>query len=342
MQFLRLKLENLRSIGQLDIDLTAAPNTPRRRVVLLGANGSGKTTLLDALAHVFQTFAGDEEFGAKLLQAGDVRNVRPSRLDVEEPARRALIELQACLSPEELRGIAPFYPSAPASGRLQVEIGGELLGGISQLDVRTSDAGTTFEDAVHAALVEARPPCVLLPARRGVLTPRMDVRVEEVVDFNPRRGCLSREQHRFDVLSIRLAMAFAGDKRIDPAGNLKRMWKVLEKYFPELPRPVGLEGMSLQFENRERALVPLSALSDGERALLLMFSEVALRAPSHGIVLIDEVEQHLHPRWQRMVAEAFAALVPTAQFFLTTQSPYLAASVPDDVIEVGDWKRYGE
>ena len=341
MQLLHLKLENLRALQQLDLDLSVAPGEPRRRLVLLGANGAGKSTVLDALAHAFQVVGSDtKDLGATELTAGDVRNVGEPRLDVDAPPRRGLIELQAWLSPEERRAIADYYPEASTHGALRFTLGGGRLSeAMRATGVRT---GNPFEDAAHAALVEARPPCVLLPADRGVLEPREDVMLKEIADFNPRRGCLSRSRERFASLAARLALAFAGDKRLDPSGNVSRVWKVLEKYFPEMPRPVGIEGLTLRFMTREGALVALGALSEGQRALLLMFGEIALRAPQHGVVLIDEVEQHLHPRWQRIIPEALTALVPTAQFILTTQSPYLAASVPDDRLELGDWKSHGE
>jgi predicted ATP-binding protein involved in virulence len=73
-----------------------------------------------------------------------------------------------------------------------------------------------------------------------------------------------------------------------------------------------------------------------------MFGEIALRAPKDGVVMIDEVEQHLHPRWQRAVINALPALVPTAQIILTTQSPYVAACAPDDTLKLGDWERDGQ
>lgn len=343
MQLLHFAIENLRSIQRLDIDLSVAQETPRRRLVLLGANGAGKSTLLDALAHVLQNVGSDrKDLGAAELTAGDVRSVGERGEPVDAPSPRGLIEIQGYLSPEERRAIAPYYPSAPSTGPLRFTIGGgRLLETLSAAGVVAS-IGNTFEDAAHAALIEARPPCVLLPADRGVLEPREDMMLKDVMDFNPRRGCLSRSRDRFAALATRLALAFAGDIRVDPGGAISRMWKVLAKYFPEMPRPVGIEGLSLRFRTQEGALVGLSALSDGQRALLLMFGEIALRAPQHGVVLIDEVEQHLHPRWQRIVPEALTALVPTAQFILTTQSPYLAASVPDDKLELGDWKSHGE
>jgi energy-coupling factor transporter ATP-binding protein EcfA2 len=343
MQLLRLKIENLRSIQFLDLDLSVVPDTPRRRLVLLGANGAGKSTVLAAVAHAFQSTGSDtKDLGASELAAGDVRSVGQPRLEIDAPPRRGLIELQAWLSPEERRGIASYYPAAPPSGGLRLTIGGGLLSQTMRSIGTINLSSNQFEDAAHAALLEAKPPCVLLPADRGVLEPRDDLMLKDVVDFNPRWGCLSRNRERFGSLAARLALAYAGDKRLDQSQAVSRMWKVLEKYFPEMPRPVGIEGLSLRFLTRDGATVGLGALSEGQRALLLLLGEIAMRAPHHGVVLIDEVEQHLHPRWQRIIPEALTALVPTAQFILTTQSPYLAVSVPDDRVELGNWRDDGE
>jgi predicted ATP-binding protein involved in virulence len=110
---------------------------------------------------------------------------------------------------------------------------------------------------------------------------------------------------------------------------------------PDMPRPVDVHGLRLLFETPEGTVVSLRQLSDGQRAILLIMSEIALRNPAHGVVLIDEIEQHLHPRWQRALLEALLALLPTAQYIITTQAPYVAASAPDDVITIGDWERDG-
>ncbi len=147
---------------------------------------------------------------------------------------------------------------------------------------------------------------------------------------------------RFAPIAARLALA-AIAKESEGARTVARMWKVLEKYFPSLPRPhASDDGLSLRFRNERGSTVPLTSLSEGERAILLLFGELTLRSPKDGLILVDEIEQHLHPRWQRAAIEGLVALLPSAQFVFTTQSPYLAACAPDDVVELGDWKSHGE
>jgi predicted ATP-binding protein involved in virulence len=87
----------------------------------------------------------------------------------------------------------------------------------------------------------------------------------------------------------------------------------------------------------------ISQLSDGEKCLIAMVGDLARRlaiANSHldnpltgaGIVLIDEIELHLHPQWQRGVIPKLTATFPNCQFIVTTHSPQVIADVkPENV-----------
>ncbi len=79
-------------------------------------------------------------------------------------------------------------------------------------------------------------------------------------------------------------------------------------------------------------------LSDGEKAYIAIVADIArklgmthpsladsLQAP--GIVMIDEVDLHLHPSWQRDVVPQLAKTFPYVQFFMTTHSPYVLTNV---------------
>lgn len=79
-------------------------------------------------------------------------------------------------------------------------------------------------------------------------------------------------------------------------------------------------------------------LSDGERGLLALFGDVARRLaianpdepyPLHGkgIILIDELDLHLHPRWQREVIRKIPKIFPNCQFIVSTHSPQILGEV---------------
>ena len=83
-----------------------------------------------------------------------------------------------------------------------------------------------------------------------------------------------------------------------------------------------------------RGQYPLSSLGDGYRStitwVLDLLSWWYLRGSGdltdiEGIVLIDEIEQHLHPRWQRNIMQLLTESFPNVQFLATTHSPLVAS-----------------
>jgi len=86
----------------------------------------------------------------------------------------------------------------------------------------------------------------------------------------------------------------------------------------------------------------LDQLSDGEKTLLMIVVDIARRLailnpsitnPSEllekgtGIILIDEIDLHLHPQWQRIVIPSFKQTFPNCQFIVTTHSPQVLSAV---------------
>jgi predicted ATP-binding protein involved in virulence len=58
-----------------------------------------------------------------------------------------------------------------------------------------------------------------------------------------------------------------------------------------------------------------------------------------GVILIDEIEQHLHPSWQRTIIPNLRRTFPNIQFILTTHSPQVLSNVPtENVFVLKDFK----
>ena len=87
-------------------------------------------------------------------------------------------------------------------------------------------------------------------------------------------------------------------------------------------------------------------LSDGEKIYLALIGDLchrlSLANPSgnplegDGIVLIDEIDLHLHPQWQGEIAAALSRTFPNLQFIVTTHSPHVINSVPTSSIRMID------
>ncbi|CAM2070566.1 AAA family ATPase [Sulfidibacter corallicola] len=86
--------------------------------------------------------------------------------------------------------------------------------------------------------------------------------------------------------------------------------------------------------------LPLQHFSDGERNMLGMVADIAYRMAilnphlgekiiktTPGVILIDEMDLHLHPEWQRQVVESLVKTFPSIQFIATTHSPFIIQSL---------------
>lgn len=100
--------------------------------------------------------------------------------------------------------------------------------------------------------------------------------------------------------------------------------------------------------------VPYSSLSDGVRCMISMAFELAIRCyilnphlgteatrQTPGIVLIDEIDLHLHPGWQRHVLTDLVNAFPLVQFIVTTHAPMVLRSVNDcKILSISERQTY--
>lgn len=100
----------------------------------------------------------------------------------------------------------------------------------------------------------------------------------------------------------------------------------------------ALKQIVVEFEDSK--VVPFRNLSDGQRTMLTLVGDIARRiltlnpqyqdaalTETPGVVLIDELDLHLHPRWQRRIIEDLRRTFPKIQFVCTTHSPFLIQSL---------------
>ena len=93
--------------------------------------------------------------------------------------------------------------------------------------------------------------------------------------------------------------------------------------------------------------VPIDNLSAGTKAVLGIVADLAYRCctlnphlqtmaamETPGIVLIDEIDLHLHPSWQQKVIPTLQNIFPKIQFIVTTHSPQVISSVPRECVRI--------
>jgi len=76
----------------------------------------------------------------------------------------------------------------------------------------------------------------------------------------------------------------------------------------------------------------LSEISGGERAVFPLIFDFAYRTPNNSIILIDELELHLHPPLQQGLLKALRSLGENNQFIITTHSEAVTSIIPEESI----------
>lgn len=106
--------------------------------------------------------------------------------------------------------------------------------------------------------------------------------------------------------------------------------------------------------NKNETPLNINQLSSGEKLLLILVSDLSRRMfianphrknplDGYGIVLIDEVDLHLHPRWQRAILPQFVKTFPNLQFIATTHSPLvLSKAKPHQIIAMHNFEKLNE
>ncbi len=169
-------------------------------------------------------------------------------------------------------------------------------------------------------------------------------------------GCLSSSSSVRDIADWYETMA---NKSRDPRfsielfQNVKLLEAVREATWVVL-EPTGWCMLDWDFgqkqlvvEHRDGSRLPLSALSDGVRNMVALVADITRRCASlnphlgaqaarqtPGILLIDEVDAHLHPDWQQQIVGLLSEVFPAIQIVLSTHSPHVLSTVDKDSIRM--------
>lgn len=125
--------------------------------------------------------------------------------------------------------------------------------------------------------------------------------------------------------------------------------KVANPYILEIEIVSGKLWLKIKMDDFESSLLPIELHSDGIRFYTEMVAEMAYRcvilngflkaesiSKSKGVVMIDEIDLHLHPNWQRHVVKDLQNAFPDIQFVVTTHSPFIVQSLHADELIILD------
>ena len=121
---------------------------------------------------------------------------------------------------------------------------------------------------------------------------------------------------------------------------------VIRRFLPEY-RNLGMDGFRRELMiDRHGGTIAVRRMSDGERGILALVLDLTrrlfqanpeMRNPveeAEAVVLIDEIDLHLHPSWQRRIIHRLTDTFPRCQFIATTHSPQVIGEVEHDRIHI--------
>jgi predicted ATP-binding protein involved in virulence len=316
-------------------DARASINFDPRWTVVVGENGVGKTSVLWALrvllSHILARAKAVKKSPKPLRFLGsDVAGNWPYlRAELSVSLSTAAASGTMCIAQKHRE---PYVPSEPRHRRSRDQI------------VHTPDTYKVSLDNFRSSRsMDSGPLVVYYSANRYVASHRGPSK-----EIQAARGT-----------GVAYAEALA-DRQLS-LGEAALLWRkeaVLEKTDGaparanraiEAALPVFLgdfHNMRTEGANEPRLVVDkgpttldLSQLSDGERGLLALLIDLTRRLTianptlanpareGHAVVLIDELDLHMHPRWQRLIVSELTAMFPRCQFIATTHSPQIISEL---------------
>ena len=343
MQIEKLRLKNFRCYEALEIDFEP------QLTVIVGENGKGKTAIFDALAIALEPYLRCFSIAGRHITTKDVRRV---------PVYK-----------EDGKHIASMRSQYPVEIALEGLVQGE------KISCSKTVADPSLTEAVNDNLLERSSKLcadlkldnnTLLPAFAYYGTARMwvdsNLMNENSLHLENRtvgyQECLEPSSsyntfgHWFKHISEETAAAIQSPQAL-------LIQNAVRQAIDACLESTGFHDLYYSFElgcfvinHPDMGEMIVDDLSDGFRSILSMVADLSYRMvrlnpqlgeqavlETPGVVLIDEIDMHLHPLWQQTVLLDMQRAFPKVQFIVTTHSPQVLSSVPAESVRVLMWGR---
>ena len=335
----RLWFRDFRGLRDVRLDLPDGSTT-----VFVGANGAGKSSVLEGTAILLSRLAArirSPQSGGRQIGDEDVRN----------EASDAEIGIRLRLGDE----VAEWTVVKTKRGRAVRER--------SELD-QLKELAMPLRERLRAHPEETRIPLfAFYPVTRAVLDIPLKTKRKQTFDqVSALDNALTGAQSAFRVFFewFRIREDYENERRVEEPAyrdhELEAVRQAVERLMPGF-RNLRVRRKKLRMVvTKDGPELTVNQLSDGEKCLLALVGDLARRLAlanpgTHdpldgaGVVLIDEVELHLHPKWQHQVVEQLGQTFPHCQFLITTHSPAVLSRVENGAAfllrnEHGDVKAY--
>lgn len=335
----QVEIENFRAISHMELDFS------NRTTAIMGNNGVGKTSILDAIAILLS-----QATSRITSQASKARDIPIDDINLGQASCRLSITANIDTNKTIKWAIAKNRKPGKNPGARSSEF--EDLNSQTKL----FQARIEFNDSDNVTL----PLAVYYDVHRAVLDVPLRVRgksshgyLEAYNDALSKRGTdfkhffsWFRQREDDENEKIRDLPQYR-DRDLSAVRSAVEIFTNFQKL---RIRRKPLLRMTVEKDGKEFNILQLS---DGEKCMLALVGDLARRLSllnpalnnplqGNGVVLIDELDLHLHPRWQRTIVHDLERTFPNCQFIISTHSPQILGELSQNSIHViSGGKNYG-
>lgn len=314
-----IKVNKVRHLKDFEIDLS---EQKAKHLILTGKNGCGKTSLLDAMATFLNSILGLNDLASKIQSLKNNKEI----LQRYQKEHRADNEIK------EEQKIVEFY-----EGLIKKMGGGVIL----EMNRPLEEMWKHFEQGQFvAAYYKANR---VFTAEVPKYVEKIELKSDYAIDEAPRENFI---KYLLD-LKMTQALAITGGKT-EKAEQIKdwfdKFQGMLQQIFEDDSVKLEFDEDTFKFwivmDNREP--FDFNTLSSGYAAILDIVVDLIIRMEKQtnkvfdfsipGVVLIDEIESHLHLALQKNIMGLLTTIFPNVQFIVSTHSPFVLNSLEDVTI----------
>ncbi len=339
MRIKKLELKNFRGFEELTIDF---PEGEGGLAVFVGVNGSGKTSVLDAIIDFLNGFT------SKLTKENrsQTKGVSPNAPFISsDDVKNGESQGQTIILFEYLNEIIKDYWKIYSDG------------GRMKMSGRFNDEiFNRIKNKLFSSMWLDSPIMAFYPTDRFVAKPKL--KVVDLKNYKSYRVYDNALNSSIDFESFfdwfRSKEDLENQKRLNLDNSyrdvaLDAVRSAINNFIDYFQNPrVERDFPERLVIEKGNELLSFQKLSHGERLIIAMVGDIAKRLSTvclgnplagKGVVLIDEIEQHLHPSWQRTIIPNLRRTFPNIQFIVTTHSPQVLSNVPrENVFILQDFK----
>lgn len=349
MKITKLDLNYFKRFDHLELDFTDEAGFPRDLIALIGDNGAGKTTILQAIALILGRATGRLRSADDLEWNGFDAGLAYKNWTV--PLAVPRIKCGVSFADDELQATRDYFALTPMAGEE-----GYVSPGQNRDVHLTYYADDRIKAETPAALFQfrgheyARQVYNTHPQGRGIFERVGSIRWytqhrlatsltrwgdEEGMDVDRLRQRLSEWE------TTHLRVKFDQEYQLRPGQRdiFDELKQGYQRLFPErdfvgtIPRDgEDTTKTSWFYMKQDGREYEISEMSAGEQAIFPILFDFVNFKIHHSIVLIDEIELHLHPPLQQAFVRGLRALGQNNQFIITTHSEDALVGIPNSCV----------